>query len=133
MPDVLGEHQSIMLENFETIYRSTNRTAPFMSQSLIAGSVIVCHFMPNDRSLWTSSSIPSIPPQELLCRLKLALYTRHKVQMSCFHIETYLLRHHTPNGHNFIVIARVSMFMRDDRILQNFCWMPETKWRFTTS
>ena len=21
------------------------------------------------------------------------------------------------------------MFMRDDRILQNFCWMPEAKWR----
>ena len=24
------------------------------------------------------------------------------------------------------------MFMRDDRILQNFCWIPETKWRFTS-
>ena len=23
------------------------------------------------------------------------------------------------------------MFMRDDRIMQNFCWMPEAKWRFT--
>ena len=22
------------------------------------------------------------------------------------------------------------MFMRDDRILQNFCWIPEAKWRF---
>ena len=27
------------------------------------------------------------------------------------------------------MVARVSMFIRDDRILQNFCWMPEAKWR----
>ena len=99
MPDVFGEHQFIMLENFETIFCSTNRTVPFMSQSLIAGSDIGCHFMPNDRSLWASYVIPSIPPQNFLCRLKLALYTRHKVQMSCFRIETYLLRRRTPNGH----------------------------------
>ena len=51
MPDVLGENQFIMFENFETIYVSTNRTVPFMSQSFIAGSAILCHFMPNDRSL----------------------------------------------------------------------------------
>ena len=25
------------------------------------------------------------------------------------------------------------MFIKGDRILQNFCWMPEAKWRFTTS
>ena len=25
------------------------------------------------------------------------------------------------------IVARVSMFMLDDRILQNFCWMPEGK------
>ena len=36
MPDVLAEHQSIMLENFEVIYISTNGTVPFMSQSFIA-------------------------------------------------------------------------------------------------
>ena len=95
MPDVLGEHQFIMLENFETIYISTNWTVPFMSQSFIA----VCHFMSNDRSLWGSSLIPSIPPQILLCRLKLALYTRHTIHMSCFRIKTYLLRRHTPTGH----------------------------------
>ena len=82
MQDVLGEHQFIMLENFETIYFSTNLTVPLMSQSFIAGSAILCHFMPNDRSLWVSSLIPSIPPQKLLCRLKLALNTRHKVRMS---------------------------------------------------
>ena len=99
MPDVLGEHQFIMLENFETIYISTNRTVPFMSESFIAGSAILIHFMPNDRSLWDSSLIPSIPPQKLLCRLKLALYTRHKVHMSCFCTETYILRRPTPNGH----------------------------------
>ena len=87
MPDVLGEHPFIMLENFETIYISTNRTVPFMSQSFIAGSAIVCLFMPNDRSLRDSSSIPSIPHQKLQCRLKLALYTRHKVHMSCFVLE----------------------------------------------
>ena len=49
MPNVLGEHQFIMLENFETIYIFTNRTVHFMSQSFIAGSAIMCHFMPNDR------------------------------------------------------------------------------------
>ena len=99
MPEVLGEHQFIMLDNFETIYISINRTVPFMSQSFIACSAISCPFMPNDRSLWVSSLIPSIPPPKLLCRLKLALYTRHKVHISCFRIETYLLRRHTPNGH----------------------------------
>ena len=88
-----------MLENFETIQISTNRTVPFMSQSIIAGSAILCHFMPNNRSLWGSSLIPSIPPQTLLYRLKLALYTHNKVHMSCFRIEIYLLRRHTPNGH----------------------------------
>ena len=99
MPDVLGEHQFIMLGNFETIYFSTNRTVPFMSQSFIAGLAILCHFMPNDGSLWVSSLIPSIPPGKFLCGLKLALYTRHKVHMRCCCIETYLLRRHTPNGH----------------------------------
>ena len=84
MPDVLGEHQFIMLENFETIYISTNGTVPVLSQSFIAGSTILCLFMPNDRSLWDLSLISFIPPQKLLCRLKLALYTRHKVHVSCF-------------------------------------------------
>ena len=78
IPDVLAEHQSIMLDNFEVIYFSTNGTVPFMSQSLIAGSAILCLFMPNDRSLWDSSLIPSIPLQKLLCRLKSALFTRPK-------------------------------------------------------
>ena len=55
MSDVLAEHQSIMLENFEAIYISTNGTVPFMSQSFIAASAILCLFMPNDRSLWDSS------------------------------------------------------------------------------
>ena len=133
MPDVLGEHQFIMLENFEIIYFSINRTVPFMIQSFIAGLAILCHFMPNDGSLWGSSFIPSIPPRKSLCGLNLALYTRHKVHMRCCCIETYLLRRHTPNRTHFIVVARVSMFMRDDRILQIFCWMPESNWCFTTS
>ena len=51
MPDVLAEHQSIMLENFEAIYISANRTVPFVSQSFIAGSAMVCLFVLNDRSL----------------------------------------------------------------------------------
>ena len=84
MPDVLGELQFIMLEKFETIYFSTNRTVPFMSQSFIAGLAILCHFMPNYGSLWGSSLISSIPPRKLLCGLKLAIYTRHKVHTSCF-------------------------------------------------
>ena len=133
MPDALGEHHFIMLENFETIYFSTNRTVTFMSRSFIAGLAILCHFMPNDGSLWGSSLKPSIPPRKLLCGLKLALYTRHKVHKSCFCIETYLLGGHTPKWTHFIVVARVSMPMRDDRILQIFCWMPAVKWRFTTS
>ena len=62
MPDVLGEHQFIMLENFETIFSSTNRTVSFTSQSFIAGSAILCHFMPNDRSLW-GSHLTSILPK----------------------------------------------------------------------
>ena len=78
MPDVLAEHQSVMLENFKAIYISTNGTVPFMSQSFIAGSAILYLFMPNDRSLWDSSLIPSVPLQKLLCRLKFALYTSPK-------------------------------------------------------
>ena len=90
-----------MLENFETIYISTIRAVPFNSQTFIAGSSILCHFMPNDRSLWGSSLISStcISSQKLLCHLKLALYTRNKVHICCFRIETYLLRCYTPNGH----------------------------------
>ena len=99
MPEVLGEHQFIMLENVEIIYISINRTVPFMSQSFIAFSAILCPFMPNDRSLWVSSLMPSIPPQKFLCRLRLALFTHYKVHISCFRIETYLLRRHTPKGH----------------------------------
>ena len=99
MPEVLGKHQFIMLENFETIFISISRTVPFMSQSFIACSAILCPFMPNAWSLWVSSLIPSIPPEKRLRRLKLDLYTRHKVHISCFRIETYLLRRHTPNGH----------------------------------
>ena len=56
MPGVLAEHQSIMLENFEAIYISTNGTVPFMSQSFIPGSAILC-LLPNDRSLWDLSLI----------------------------------------------------------------------------
>ena len=133
MPDVSGEHQFIMLENFEIIYSSTNRIVHFLNPSFIAGSAIICHFIPNDWTLLGSSFIPSIPPQKLLCPLRLALYTRHKVHMSCFRIETYLLRRHTQKWTHFIVVARDSMFMRVNRILQIFCWMPKAKWRFTTT
>ena len=75
MPDVLAEHQAIMLENFEAIYISPNGTVHFMSQPFIAGSAILCINMPNDRSLWDSSLIPSLPLQKLFYRLKFA-YTR---------------------------------------------------------
>ena len=76
MPDVLAEHQFIMLENFEAIYIFTNGTVPIINQSFIAGSAILCLFMPNDRPLRDSSLIPSIPLQKFLCRFKFALYTR---------------------------------------------------------
>ena len=101
MSDVLAEHLSIMLENFEVIYISTNGTVPFMSQSFIAGSAILCLFMPNDRSLWDSSLIPSILLQKLLCRLKFDLTSTH-VQSSYelfLYWNIYMLRRHTPNGH----------------------------------
>ena len=137
MPDVLGESQFIMLEKFETIYISTNRTVLFISHLFIAGSAISCYFMPNDRSLWGSSLIPSLPPQKHLCHLKLALYTCHKAHMSCFRIGTYLLRIFIKASYtkwtHFIVVARVPVLMRDHRIFQKFCWMPEAKWPFTTS
>ena len=87
MPDVLAEHQSIMLENFEVIYISINGTVPFMSQSFIAGSAILCIFMPNDLSLWDSSFIHSIPLQKRLCRLKFALYTRPNFMRDGFVLE----------------------------------------------
>ena len=132
MPAVLGEHQFIMIENFETIYICTNQTVPFMNQSFIAGSAILWNFMPNDRSLWGSFLISSIPPQKRLCRLKITLYTRHKVHMSCF-VLNISIKASYPKWTHFIIVARVSMFMRDDRILPNFCLMPEAKWRFTAS
>ena len=56
---------------------------------------------------------------------KLDLYTRHKVHMSCFRIETSIKASYPKRTH-LIVVARVPMLMRDDRFLQNFCWMPET-------
>ena len=89
----------------------------------------------HDRSLCGSSLIFStcISSQKLVCHLKLALYTRNKVHMCCFRIETYLLRCYAPKWTHVIKVARLSMFMQNDRILQNFCWMPEAKWRFTTS
>ena len=40
MPDVVGEHQFIMLENFEIIYIFRNWMVPFMSQAFIAGLAI---------------------------------------------------------------------------------------------
>ena len=99
MPDILGEHQFIRLENFETIYISTNRTVPFMNQSFIEGSAILCHFMPNDRLLSGSSLIPSIPHQKRLCRLKISPLHTSQGSHELFYIETYLLGHHSPNGH----------------------------------
>ena len=40
MPDVVGKHQFIMLENFEIIYIFLNWTVPFISQAFIAGLAI---------------------------------------------------------------------------------------------
>ena len=112
MPDVLGEHQFIMLENLKVICVSTNRAVPFMSQSLIVVSDMLCHFMPNDRSLWCSSLIPSIPPQKLSFRFKLTMYTRHIVHMSCFRTESYLLRPHNPNGNILLYLLEFPCLCR---------------------
>ena len=72
MPDVLGEHLFIMLENFETIYISTNRTVPFMlSHSLQVQPycAILCQITGRYGG---SSSIPSTTPHNILCRLKIS-------------------------------------------------------------
>ena len=117
MPDVFGDHQLIMLENFETIYISTNWTVP----SFIADSAILCHFMPNDRSLWGSSLIPSIPPQKLLCRLKISPLQTARSSYELFSYLNISIKASYPKWTYFIVVAHVSMFMRDDRIFQSFC------------
>ena len=84
IPDVLAEHQSIMLENFEVIYISTNGTVPFISQSFIAGSALLCLFMPNDRSLLDSSLITFYTTSETSMLLRICLLHTSKVHMSCF-------------------------------------------------
>ena len=120
MPDVLGEHQFIIMENFETIYISTNRTVPFMSQSFIAGSAILCHFMPNCRSLWGASLIPSLPPLKLLCCLKLSPLHTSQNSYDLFSYLNISIKASYPKWTHFIVVDRVSMFMRDDRKIAEF-------------
>ena len=72
----------------------------FYEPVVIAGSAILCHFTPIDRSLWGSSLIRSIPPNLTFMPLKISpLHTRHKVHMSSFRVKTYLFRRHTTNGH----------------------------------
>ena len=117
MPDVLGEHHFIMLENFETIYISTNWTVP----SFFAVSAILCHFMPNDSSLGGSSLISSIPPQKLVCRLKSSPLHTAQSSYELFSYQNISIKASYPKWTYFIEVARVSMFMRDDRILQSFC------------
>ena len=62
-------------KTFETICIYSKWTLPFMGQSFIAGSAILCHIMLNNRTLWGSSLIHSIPSQKLLCNLKQSLHT----------------------------------------------------------
>ena len=88
--------------------------------------------MPNDRSLWDSSLIPSIPLQKLLFGLKFSLFHVQSSYELFLYWNISVKASYTKLTH-LIVVARVSMFMGDDRILQNFCCMPEAKWRFTTS
>ena len=99
MPDVLVEYQSLMLENFESIYISTNGTVPFMSQSFIAGSAILCFFMPNDRSLWDTSLIPSLPVQTLLCRLNVSSTHVQSSYELFLYWNISVQARHTPNGY----------------------------------
>ena len=47
--------------------------------------------------------------------------------------EFFFIKASYPKWTHFIAVARVSMFMWDDSILQNFCWMPEAKWSLTSS
>ena len=98
MPDVLAEHQSIMLGNFEAIYISTNGTVSFMSQSFIARHIVPFYakrpvamgFIFN--TFYTTS--------ETFMSLNICPLQMCKVHMSCFCIEIYMLRRHTQNGHN---------------------------------
>ena len=84
MPDCLAEHQSIMLENFGAIYISTNGTVPFMSQSFIAGSAILCLFMPNDRSFnsFYTTSETFLPSTHVQSSYELFLYWNISVKAS---------------------------------------------------
>ena len=93
-----------------------------MGQSFIAGSAILCHFMLNDRLIWGSSIIPSIPPQKILCRLKDA--TKF---IGVVFVLNICIKASYPKWTHIIVVAQVSMLMRDDRILSKLCWMPEAK------
>ena len=85
---------------------------PFMPKSFIAGSVILCNFMPNGRSLWGSSVIPCIPPLKLLCRLKISPLHMSQSHMSCFRIETYLHSRYMKTQHiKFEILSeRLSVF-----------------------
>ena len=87
VPDVLAEHQSIMLENFEATYIFNKWDSAFHEPVIHCRFSRIVPFQPNDRSLWDSSLIPSIPLQKLFCRLKLALYTCRKFILVVFVLE----------------------------------------------
>ena len=91
-----------MLENFETIYISTNWTVP----SFIADSAILCHFMPNDSSLWGSSLISSIPPQKLVCRLKSSPLHTAQSSYELFSYQNISIKGSYPKWTYFIEVAQ---------------------------
>ena len=84
MPDVLAEHQSIMLENFEAIYVFTNGTVPFMSQSFIAGSAILWLFMPKRPVAMRFIFNTIYTTSEAFMSLKICPLLTSKIHMSCF-------------------------------------------------
>ena len=95
MPDVVGEHQFIMFD----LLHFHKSDSVFHEPVNFEGSAILCHFMQITGRYGIHLQYLLYHLRNFYAAKKLAMYTRHKVHMSCFRIETYLLRRHTPNGH----------------------------------
>ena len=93
---------------------------PLPPNHSFAGSSIVSHLMPNDRSLWCLSSIPSKTTSETFMPLKISPQHASHSSYELFSYYKKSINASYTKWTHFIVVARVSVFMRDDRIMQNF-------------
>lgn len=92
------------------------------SDSAFNEPVIHCHFShfaPNDRYLLGLSLIPSVPTQKLLWCLKISPLHTLQSSYELFSYWNICIKASYPKWTHFIVVARVSMLMLDDIILQN--------------